>query len=70
MAVDTSRQARQAPPKFINSAVALLLRSPLHSIASKSLMLLTFTGRKSGKSIASLKSSSLGFFPFFTSVLR
>ncbi|MGI9061358.1 MAG: nitroreductase/quinone reductase family protein [Ktedonobacteraceae bacterium] len=49
MAVDTSRQARQAPPKFINSLIVLLLRSPLHGMVSKSLMLLTFTGRKSGK---------------------
>lgn len=49
MSVDTSRQARQAPPKFVNSVIALLLRSPLHGMMSKSIMLLTFTGRKSGK---------------------
>jgi deazaflavin-dependent oxidoreductase (nitroreductase family) len=43
-----------APPsdrmlKMINPFVRLLLRSPLHGMLSKSLLLLTFTGRKSGK---------------------
>lgn len=35
--------------KLINLAVGLMLRSPVHRLASKSLMLITFTGRKSGK---------------------
>lgn len=35
--------------RIINPIMALLLRSPLHSLLSKSLMLLSFTGRKSGK---------------------
>ncbi|MCI0521989.1 MAG: nitroreductase/quinone reductase family protein [Chloroflexi bacterium] len=32
-----------------NAFIAWLLRSPLHGMVSKSLMLVTFTGRKSGK---------------------
>lgn len=35
--------------KILNPAIAGLLRSPLHGIASGNLMLVTFTGRKSGK---------------------
>lgn len=43
-----------APPsdrmlKAMNPFVRLLLRSPLHGVVSETLMLLTFTGRKSGK---------------------
>lgn len=34
--------------KVINPLVTALLRSPLHSLISDSIMLLTFTGRKSG----------------------
>lgn len=34
---------------IVNPIVALLLRSPLHFLASKSLMVVTFWGRKSGK---------------------
>lgn len=34
---------------IVNPVVALLLRSPLHFLASKSLMVVTFWGRKSGK---------------------
>lgn len=45
----TTRKARQAPPKFINKSLVVLLRSPLHGLVSKSLMLLTYRGRKSGK---------------------
>ena len=33
----------------LNPLVALLLRSPLHGLASGGLMLLTFTGRRSGR---------------------
>ncbi len=36
-------------PPIVNSAMKLTLRSPLHSAVSKSIMLITFTGRKSGK---------------------
>ena len=35
---------------IINPTMSLLLRSPLHGFWSKSLMLITFKGRKSGKS--------------------
>lgn len=35
--------------EVINPAVSLLLRSPLHSLVSDSLMLITFTGRRSGE---------------------
>ncbi len=34
---------------IVNPLVSLLLRSPLHFLASKSLMVVTFWGRKSGK---------------------
>lgn len=36
-------------PPYVNSAVKFVLRSPVHAIVSKSLLLITFTGRKSGK---------------------
>ena len=46
-------QRRRRPPdaayKVINPILGLLLRSPLHSPISKRLLLLEFTGRKSGK---------------------
>ena len=34
---------------FINPVMRMLLRSPLHGILSDSIMLVTFTGRKSGR---------------------
>jgi hypothetical protein len=34
---------------IINPVVKLLLKSPLHFLSSRSLMLITFTGRKSGR---------------------
>ncbi|NDJ77972.1 MAG: nitroreductase family deazaflavin-dependent oxidoreductase [Chloroflexi bacterium] len=37
------------PPRFVNSTVKLLLRSPLHGVLSKSMTILYFTGRRSGK---------------------
>jgi deazaflavin-dependent oxidoreductase (nitroreductase family) len=41
----------QAPtvPPFINQAMKFVLRSPAHGMVSKSVLLITFTGRKSGK---------------------
>ena len=36
-------------PPYVNSAMKFVLRSPVHAIVSKSLLLITFTGRKSGK---------------------
>jgi len=35
--------------RVINPLIKLLLRSPLHSLVSDSLMLITFTGRKTGE---------------------
>ncbi len=36
-------------PPFVNHAMKLVLRSPVHGVVSKSILLITFTGRKSGK---------------------
>lgn len=36
-------------PPFVNQAMKFVLRSPAHGLVSKSILLLTFTGRKSGK---------------------
>ena len=36
--------------KFINPMMALLLRSPLHFVVSGSLLLITFVGKRSGRS--------------------
>ena len=36
-------------PPMLNKAVKFILRSPLHGMISKYLLLITFTGRKSGK---------------------
>lgn len=51
-----TNQAQPARPKrntaairLFNNVPKLLLRSPLHSLMSKNVLLLTFTGRKSGK---------------------
>ncbi len=52
MATATSAQRRRPPKilfKFLNPLFTLILRSPLHSPLSKRLLLLTFTGRRSGK---------------------
>lgn len=37
-------------PPIVNHAMKLVLRSPVHGMISKSILLITFTGRKSGKS--------------------
>jgi deazaflavin-dependent oxidoreductase (nitroreductase family) len=37
-------------PPVVNQAMKFVLRSPVHGIISKSILLITFTGRKSGKS--------------------
>lgn len=36
-------------PPYVNSAMKFVLRSPVHSMISKSILLITFTGRVSGK---------------------
>lgn len=37
------------PPRFVNAMMKLVLRSPLHGMVSRSILLITFTGRTSGK---------------------
>jgi deazaflavin-dependent oxidoreductase (nitroreductase family) len=37
-------------PPYVNSAMKFMLRSPVHTMVSKTVLLITFTGRKSGKS--------------------
>ncbi len=37
------------PPRWFNKAIAWVLRTPLHALVSKDIMLLTVTGRKTGK---------------------
>ena len=36
-------------PPIVNSTMKFVLRSPMHGIVSKTVLLITFTGRKSGK---------------------
>jgi deazaflavin-dependent oxidoreductase (nitroreductase family) len=36
-------------PPFVNNAMKFVLRSPAHAMVSKTVLLITFTGRKSGK---------------------
>jgi deazaflavin-dependent oxidoreductase (nitroreductase family) len=36
-------------PPIVNRGMKLVLRSPMHGIVSKTVLLITFTGRKSGK---------------------
>lgn len=36
-------------PPFLNRTMKFVLRSPMHGVVSKSVLLITFTGRKSGK---------------------
>jgi F420H(2)-dependent quinone reductase len=44
-------QTTQTPtiPPYVNSAMRFLLRSPFHGMVSKNVLLIGFTGRKSGK---------------------
>lgn len=39
-----------AVPPIVNQAMKFVLRSPMHGAVSKTVLLITFTGRKSGKS--------------------
>src|SRR5512137_3081285 len=41
-------QSTTVPPS-VNSAMKFILRSPVHGMVSKTVLLITFTGRKSGK---------------------
>lgn len=36
-------------PPMLNKTMSFILRSPVHGMVSKSILLITFTGRKSGK---------------------
>jgi deazaflavin-dependent oxidoreductase (nitroreductase family) len=36
-------------PPFVNQTMKFILRSPMHGVVSKSVLLISFTGRKSGK---------------------
>ena len=36
-------------PPYLNRTMKLILRSPVHGMVSKNILLITFTGRKSGK---------------------
>ncbi len=36
-------------PPYLNQAMKFILRSPVHGMVSKSVLLISFTGRKSGK---------------------
>jgi len=50
MAIDnTPKHTPRTPPKFLNQLMTFLLRSPLQGPLGSQLVLLTFTGRKSGK---------------------
>ncbi len=40
---------RPTIPPIVNRTMKFILRSPVHGMVSKSIMLITFTGRKSGK---------------------
>ncbi|MDE0053611.1 MAG: hypothetical protein OXT64_05055, partial [Gammaproteobacteria bacterium] len=42
----------------INAGMRLLLRSPLHALASRSLMLITFTGRVTGRTYTTPEAGS------------
>lgn len=41
-------QATSVPP-IVNRSMKLILRSPMHALVSKTVLLITFTGRKSGR---------------------
>jgi deazaflavin-dependent oxidoreductase (nitroreductase family) len=44
----TQKPENSIPP-FVNSMMRFMLRSPLHPVVSKSILLITFQGRKSGR---------------------
>lgn len=44
-----SEQESSTIPPIFNRMMSAILRSPLHPVASRSVMLITFTGRKTGK---------------------
>jgi hypothetical protein len=44
-----TQQESSGVPPWLNTVMKFLLRSPLHGLVSKYIMLITFKGRKSGK---------------------
>ena len=44
-----SQEQSSGVPGWLNTVMKGVLRSPLHSMVSKSILLISFTGRKSGK---------------------
>ncbi len=48
---EASIASRRRPPAWLNKIMTFILRSPFHRLVSNSLMLISFTGRKSGKQI-------------------
>ncbi len=46
---ETNPDLPAPPPAWLNKVMIWLLRSPLHGLVSKDIMLITVTGRKSGK---------------------
>ena len=48
---ESTTTVRRRPPAWLNTLMSLLLRSPFHGLVSTHLMLIRFTGRKSGKLI-------------------
>jgi len=55
-------------PPFVNNTMKFMLRAPLHGIVSKSVLLISFTGCKSGKTYTTPVSYSLndGVVTIFT----
>lgn len=50
MAIDNApKHTPRTPPRFLNQLMTFLLRSPVQGPLGNQLLLLTFTGRKSGK---------------------
>jgi deazaflavin-dependent oxidoreductase (nitroreductase family) len=47
--VEMSQTTSVSVPPIFNQAMKLVLRSPVHGMVSKNILLITFTGRKSGK---------------------
>ena len=48
-AEETAREhTTYTPPRWFNGAISWILRSPMHALVSKDMMLITVTGRKTG----------------------
>jgi len=51
-------QTASVPP-YVNSAMKVILRSPLHGLVSQTILLISFTGRRSGKTYSTPVSYSM-----------